>query len=187
VSDSEFLLLGDALWLDFVNTAAVAPDGAEALPDPAAWLRWSKAVRVDAPAGAAVLDEALRFREQLRGLARALEARRNPPPSVIESINLRLASLEGREQLVRISGAWRFRFAPGRQPSALEAIAQSTAETLTNPLVTVRLCANAECGLYLLDDSPNQSRPWCSRSRCGLRGRIERRRATRRTPLVAEG
>ena len=62
MSDPDFLLLGDALWLDFVNTAATAPGLSEALPDPGAWLRWTKAVRVESPASAQAYDDALRFR-----------------------------------------------------------------------------------------------------------------------------
>jgi len=186
MADPEFLLLGDALWLEFINTAATPPGARDTLPDAAAFLHWTKAVRLEAPEGARGFDEMRRFREQLLGLAEALQARRGPPPSVIEAINGRLARLEGREHLVRVAGAWRLRFAPGRPPSALEAVAQSAAQTLANPLACVRRCANPECGLFLVDDSPSQSRRWCSRSRCGHRGRIERRRGTRPTPLLAD-
>ncbi|HXI19457.1 MAG TPA: CGNR zinc finger domain-containing protein, partial [Gemmatimonadales bacterium] len=60
-------------------------------------------------------------------------------------------------------------------------------QILANPLVTVRRCANPECGLFIADESPTQSRRWCSRARCGQLGRIERRRRSRPTPLIAEG
>jgi predicted RNA-binding Zn ribbon-like protein len=187
MADSEFLLLGDALWLEFVNTAGTPPGDTALLTDPGAYLRWAKAVRVEAEPGATAFQEALGFRGQLVNLARALDAGRNPPPSAIEAVNTRLLTLEGRQQLLRIGGAWRFRFAPNRPPTALEAIAQSAAQTLANPLSVVRHCANPGCALYFADDSPNQTRRWCSRSRCGQRGRIERRRATRPTPLLSEG
>lgn len=186
MADPEFLLLGDALWLEFVNTMATPPDARDTLPDPGAYLRWTKAVRLAAPAGAAGFEEMRRFRDQLAGLAEALQAKRSLPPSVIEAINSRLALLEGREHLVRVGGAWRLRFSPGRPPAALEAVAHSVAQTLANPVASVRRCANPECGLFLLDDSPSQSRRWCSRSRCGNRGQIERRRRTRPAPLVTE-
>lgn len=183
--DSEFLLLGDALWLEFVNSAA-GPGRPDTLPDAQAYIRWSKAVRLDPPAGESAFDDVRRFREQLASMAKALEARRNPPASVVESVNSRLASLQGREHLIRVGGHWRVRFAPGRQPTALEAIARSVAETLANPLSILRSCANPECGLYLIDDSPSQGRRWCSPSRCGVRGRTERRRRSRPTPMVNE-
>jgi predicted RNA-binding Zn ribbon-like protein len=184
MADPEFLLLGDALWLEFVNTAR---PGADTLPDAASFLRWRRAVQVDHGRGAESFPQVRKFRDQLVALAAALEARRIPPASVIESINSRIAGLEGREQLVRIGGAWRMRFAPGRSPQALEAIAHSVAVTLATPPAAIRLCANRGCGLYLLDDSPNQSRRWCSRARCGQGTRIERRRNARLTPVVSEG
>lgn len=183
--DAEFLLLGDALWLEFVNTVA-GPGREDALPDVQAYLRWTKATRLEPPETAAAFEEARRFRDHLLGMARALECSRNPSASGIEAANARLAPLEGRERLIRVGGAWQVRFAPARPPSALEAVARSVAETLANPVAVVRACANPECGLYLLDDSLGQGRRWCSPTRCGAGGRIERRRRSRLNPLVAE-
>jgi predicted RNA-binding Zn ribbon-like protein len=184
MADPEFLLLGDALWLEFVNTAR---PGSETLPDAASFLRWRNAVQLDNSSGGESFPQVRKFRDQLLSLAEALEARRIPPASVVESVNSRIAGLEGREQLVRIGGAWRMRFAPGRSPHALEAIAHSVAVTLASPQAAIRLCANRDCGLYLLDDSQTQSRRWCSRARCGHGTRIERRRNARLTPVVSEG
>jgi predicted RNA-binding Zn ribbon-like protein len=185
--DPEFLLLGDALWLEFVNTVAPPTGGSDALSGPAAYLRWTKSVRLEQPLDGAAFQDALQLRTKLHNLARVLDAGRKPPPAAIEAINTRLLTLEGRRQLVRIGGAWRLRFAPGRPPSALEAVALSAAETLADPLTVVRHCANPDCGLFFADASANQGRRWCSRSRCGQRGRIERRRATRPAPLLSEG
>ncbi|HWA58425.1 MAG TPA: ABATE domain-containing protein [Gemmatimonadales bacterium] len=185
MSDAEFLLLGDALWLDFVNTQG-APGRAEALADPQAYLRWTKALRLEAPETAVAFAEALRFRDQLTRLAQALEAGRTPPAGAIEAINTRLAARPGAERLVRVGGAWRVRYAPDRAPTAVEAIARSAAETLATPVAVVRSCANPACGLFLLDETSNQSRRWCSGTRCGKLGRTERRRRTRLTPIVNE-
>ena len=185
--DPEFLLLGDALWLEFVNTMGTPSGDRDALPDPGAYLRWTKAVRLESPPDAAAFVEATRFRGQLVQLAVAFDLGRSPPPATVEAMNRRLVSLEGRQQLVRIGGSWRLRFAPGRPPTALEAVALSAAQTLANPVIMVRRCANPECGLYFADDTASQSRRWCSRSRCGQRGRIERRRATRPAPMLSDG
>ncbi|HSB54230.1 MAG TPA: ABATE domain-containing protein [Gemmatimonadales bacterium] len=185
MSDSEFLLLGDALWLELVNTLA-GPNRADALPDAPAWLRFTKALRLEPPENAAVLQEALGFRERLARLAQALEGHRNPPGAAVDAINERLSALQGREHLVRVGGAWQIRFAPGRPPAALEAIARSAAETLANPVAMIRTCANPACALFLLDDTHNQSRRWCSPARCGKLGRTERRRRSRLTPIVNE-
>jgi len=181
--DAEFLLLGDALWLEFVNTSSA---GRDTLPDPGAYHRWTKAVRVESAGDAGGFAEAVVLRRRLLALADALTDRRAPPPSSIEAINRLMVALEGREQLVRIGGRWRLQFGTARPPSALQAVAQSAAQTLANPLAVVRRCANPECGLFFADDSSSQSRRWCSRNRCGQRGRIERRRSNRITPIVAD-
>lgn len=187
MADPDFLLLGDTLWLDFVNTAEMPPRLEDVLTDPAAYLRWTKAVRVDPPADRVAFTEARSFRTRLLTLARALEEGRTPPPGAVEAVNRRLGALDGREQLVRVAGSWRLRFQPSRPPSALQAIARSAAQTLASPVTMVRRCANPECALYFADDSAQQSRRWCSGSRCGHRGRVERRRGSRPAPLLAEG
>lgn len=181
--DPEFLLLGEPLWLEFVNTAAVPPDGGDALPGPAAFLRWTKAVQLASPDGAHGHEAALALRSRLASVAAACTEGRVVAPSAIEALNRLLGQLEGREQLVRIAGHWRLRFQPAAPPGALEAIALSAAQTLANPLGQVRRCCGPGCGLYFLDDTDSQSRRWCSRARCGQRGRVERRRSSR-TPVV---
>jgi predicted RNA-binding Zn ribbon-like protein len=185
MSDSEFLLLGDALWLELVNTLP-GPNRADALPDAPAWLRFTKALRLEQPENGAVFQEAIGFREKLVRLAQALEGQRNPPGAAVDAVNERLSSLPGREQLVRVSGTWHLRFAPARPPSALEAIARSAADTLALPVALLRRCANPVCGLYLLDNTTNLSRRFCSPARCGKLGRTERRRRSRPTPIVNE-
>jgi predicted RNA-binding Zn ribbon-like protein len=183
--DPEFLLLGEPLWLEFVNTRAMPPVGTDALPDPAAYLRWTKAVQIESPGDATAFQAATAFRAKLLGVAEAFTEGRTIAPSAIEALNRMLGLLEGREQLVRIAGQWQLRFQPSRPPGALEAIALSAAQALANPLAQVRRCAAPECRLFFLDESANQSRRWCSRARCGQRGRYERRR-TNRTPVVTD-
>jgi predicted RNA-binding Zn ribbon-like protein len=186
VQDPEFRLLGDALWLEFINTAESPTQGRDRLPDPAAYLRWTKAVRLEAPVSAAAFGEAMEFRGRLVSMALALEAGRSPPSSAITAVNARLHGFDGREQLVRIGGSWQVRFVPARSPTALEAVARSVGETLSNPVVVVRRCANPACGLFFADGSPQLSRRWCGPD-CRQRGRVERRRTSRPAPLLAEG
>ena len=184
MSDHEFTLLGDALWLDFVNTAAEPTSGADKLADQAAYHRWTKAVKLTSEAGGTPFEDALRLRSRLAALAEALSAGRQPPASAIQAVNAALALVEGHHQLIRVNGALRTQFRNARPPSALAAIAASAAATLSEPMGTVRRCAGPDCALYFTDHSPQQNRRWCSFSRCGEKLRVERRRGSRITPVV---
>jgi predicted RNA-binding Zn ribbon-like protein len=177
MAETEFTLLGDALWLDLVNTArgriTSPPD---LLSDDAAVLRWAEAQRLDLNGGAPPVDEVQRFRERLTTLAEALHNGLQPPAAAIAAINEQLARGGGCHQLTRISGEWQLRFAPERRPVVLEAIAQSAAASLADPLRFVRRCAGDTCSLFFTDDSPNQSRRYCSALECGRQVKVERRR-----------
>jgi predicted RNA-binding Zn ribbon-like protein len=181
MADPEFTLLGDAYWLDFVNTTrgrgAPPPD---LLPDPAAYHRWTKAQKLPSDVDTVPFPVILAFRRELTRLAEALRGGRQPPPSAIAAINERLAAQSGRERLVRTAGTWQLPFAADRPPAALDAIARSAAVTLADRTRTIRQCAADPCSLLFLDASPTQSRRWCSAGVCGGRGRIERRRGLRR-------
>jgi predicted RNA-binding Zn ribbon-like protein len=178
MSESEFTLLGDAVWLDFVNTAqgrlASPPD---LLPNAAALDRWARAQSLGSIDGNGIsLDEVLKFRSRLTALAEALHADLQPPCSSITAINEQLSHSGGSHQLTRVSGEWQLRFAPLRPPTLLEAIAQSAAAGLADPLLFVRRCAGESCSLFFTDNSPSQGRRWCNAAVCGRQVRVERRR-----------
>lgn len=181
--DPEFILLGDALWLDFSNTAPFLPHRHDKLPDAGSYHRWSKAVKLN-PEGDSEFEAVRQFRDSLLTLAQCLDGGRTPSSALIQTINGHLTHVEGTESLLRVGGAWRLRFHPLRPPTPLEAMAASAAATLANPLANVRRCTAPDCGLYFADHTPQQNRRWCSPARCGHRGRVERRRASRVTPLV---
>jgi predicted RNA-binding Zn ribbon-like protein len=173
----EFTLLGDAIWLDFVNTArGRIPSPPDLLPDEAAVLRWAVAQSLHLDGRAPALDDVLGFRERLTQLAEALDGGLQPPAGSITAINEQLARGEGRHQLTRVGGEWQLRFAPARRATVLEAVAQSAAACLADPLLFVRRCAGECCSLFFTDDSPNQSRRWCNATVCGREVRVERRR-----------
>jgi predicted RNA-binding Zn ribbon-like protein len=177
MSHPEFTLLGDAIWLDFINTArgrtASPPD---LLPDEEALRRWTAAQNLHADGEVPPLGDTLRFRERLIDLAEALHAGLQPPAGAIAAINEQLAAGSGCRQLIRVAGEWEVRFAPTRRPAVLEAIAQSAAACLADPLLFVRRCAGEACSLFFSDDSPHQNRRWCSATVCGREVRVERRR-----------
>jgi predicted RNA-binding Zn ribbon-like protein len=173
----EFTLLGDAIWLDFVNTArGRIPSPPDLLPDEAAVLRWAVAQSLCLDGGAPSLQDAHRLRARLTALAEALHCGLQPPAGSIAAINEHLARGGGYHQLTRVGGEWQLRFAPARRPALLEAIARSAAASLADPLLFVRRCAGEGCSLFFTDDSPNQSRRWCNPTVCGREVRVERRR-----------
>ncbi|HEY9014616.1 MAG TPA: ABATE domain-containing protein [Gemmatimonadales bacterium] len=173
----EFTLLGDAIWLDFVNTSrGRSPTPPDLLPDEAAVFRWVEAQRLHLNGERPSLAEALEFRAQLLALAEALDKGLQPPAGAIGAINAHLSREQGCNQLTRTGGEWEIRFAPARRPPVLQAIAESAAATLADPLLFVRRCAGEGCSLFFTDNSPNQSRRWCNASVCGREVRVERRR-----------
>ena len=177
----EFILLGDALWLDFVNSArgrvAVSPDR---LSDPGAWARWSSLQHLDGAGDPVPFAQILDFRDRLTDLAEALHDGRTAPTGVIAVLNEHLGRTAGRQQLTRVGGAWRLRFAPIRRLLPLEAIARSAAATLADGQTAVRRCAGETCSLLFTDSSASGSRRWCDPAECGRDARIERRRGLRR-------
>ena len=121
----------------------------------------------------------LEFRARLTELAEAMHDGR-APAGVIAVLNEHLGRTAGRQQLTRVGGAWRLRFAPLRAPAPLEAIARSAAATLADGQAAVRRCAGESCSLLFTDDSTTGSRRWCDEAECGRDARIERRRGLRR-------
>jgi predicted RNA-binding Zn ribbon-like protein len=177
MTEPEFTLLGDALWLDFINTArGRGPAPPDLLADEAALLRWSAAQSIDLNGRQPPLPLVLQLRERLTALAEALHAGFQPPAASIAAINEQLAQGGGCHQLTRISGEWQLRFAPERRPDVLQAIAQSAAASLADSLRLVRRCAGEDCSLFFSDDTPNQTRLWCSVTICGQQMKVERRR-----------
>jgi len=178
VAQTEFTLLGDAVWLDFVNTArGRVHSPPDLLADPTALQRWVIALSLEPLNGnQPAAEDVLRFRARLAALAEALDAGLQPPSGSIDAINEQLGRAGGSHQLIRVAGDWQLRFAPERRPSVLEAIAQSAAASLADPLLFVRRCAGETCSLFFSDDSPNQGRRWCNADVCGRQVKIERRR-----------
>lgn len=173
---SEFTLLGDAVWLDFVNSArGRTPAPPDLLPDAEAYVRWSLAQQLEPGPGVSI-GAVHAFRDHLTRLAEALHAGRQAPAGSIAAINALLAGCTGSHRLTRVNGNWRLRFAPDRPLAALEAIARSAAVSLADRDIVVRQCAGETCSLFIADSTPAQSRRWCDPAFCGRGVRVERRR-----------
>ena len=178
--DPEFILLGDTLWLDFVNTGeGRAEDAPDRLPDLAAYHRWSKAQKLASDADIIPFGKLVDLRTTLAGLAETLAGGRQVPSSAVEVINEFLAQTAGYFQLIRTQGKWRVQFTPGHATSSSDAIVLSAARSLADTRKKVQRCAGDGCSLFFVDDSANQSRKWCSTEACGASNRVERRRSLR--------
>jgi predicted RNA-binding Zn ribbon-like protein len=178
---SEFTLLGDAVWLDFVNSAlGRTPDPPDLLPDAAAFARWAVTQRLLQLDRGPPHQSVRALRNQLTALADALHQGHQPPSGPVAAINELLAHCPGGQRLVRVSGEWQLQFAPSRPLSPLQAIARSAAATLVDRSVAVRRCAGDTCSLYFIDPSPTRSRRWCDPATCGANLRVERRRGLAR-------
>ena len=85
MADPEFILLGDALWLDFANTAPFLPHRHDHLPDHAAYVRWNRALKLSAESDVAI-DRVRRLRDQLLEMAQCLDAGRTPSSALTQAI-----------------------------------------------------------------------------------------------------
>lgn len=173
--EERFILLGDAVWLDFVNTArGREPSPPDRLPGAPAWDAWLDALQL--PRATVPFDDVRVLRTHLTDLANALATNQPFPSAGVRAINDLLASVRGGQQLVRVAGQWQLTFAPSEPPDVLSTLARMAAETLVLPNPTIRICDGPTCSLFLLDRSPTLYRRWCSPEHCGRGMRVERRR-----------
>jgi predicted RNA-binding Zn ribbon-like protein len=181
-----FPLVGNLLWLDFVNTEPVRDGGrvdllggygdllaflrrTSALSPPAARLaaRWE-----GAPEGRAVLRDALGLRSALRAGAERLAAGKPAGEELVGAVNRVLASRPAYPELVREGKAWVTRPRPldWAPRHLLVPVAESAAWLLEHgdPSL-VRRCEGPSCVLFFYDTTRNRSRRWCSMEGCGSR------------------
>ena len=174
--DPEFIFLGEALWLDLVNTAA-APDR---LGDAAAWRRWQKAQKLRPDSPHVTFADVLDFRRHLVALATRLAEGAAPPATSVAQVNRWLGGATARPRLVRLGGAWQRTFAADTPPAALAAVADSVAVTLSDAAAVVRRCDDPVCARFFLELCDPQRRYYCRPGVCGTGRFVERRRVARR-------
>ena len=185
---SDFPLVGNLLWLDFVNTEPVI-DGmrVDLLPrfgDLVAWLEAAaglpgdqarRARRWEGKAAAdGLLREALVLRSALREGAERLAEGKSVGERTVAAINRVLAARPAHRALVREGTRWVSRERPvSPSPHHLLApIADSAAWLLEHgdPSL-VRRCEGSSCVLLFYDTTRNRSRRWCSMEGCGSRAK----------------
>jgi predicted RNA-binding Zn ribbon-like protein len=191
-------LVGGDLALDFINTRAGPPVGPAdddvltGYPELVAWSRYAGALTGaeaaalrrrsrDDPGGAqAAFARALRTRDYLDEIFRALAADRNPSPFALARLRNDEADALRHAQLDRGSTfAWAWRddhtLARPLRPVVHAAVLLLT----TGALDRIKACGG--CRFLFHDESKNRSRRWCSMDDCGTSEKIRRYVAARRT------
>lgn len=185
---SGFLLVGNQLWLDFINTEIVAEGHRSSLirdaDDLKAWL-W-EAGATDASVIETVTDswnaleketflrQALALRTELRAMAERITAGQAVSDQTIVTINFWLERRRGTPVLRRAEDGYTLTMRYEASADGLLApIAASAAELLAQgDLQLVRKCENPQCILYFYDTSKNHARRWCRMEACGNRQKV---------------
>jgi predicted RNA-binding Zn ribbon-like protein len=191
-------LVGGDLALDFVNTRSGPPDGPpddEALtgypeliawavyagaltePEAAALRRLSRGQPRDAKAA---LSRALRVRDRLDEIFRALAAGGNPDMSTVDRLSDDEADALAHARLER-AGAFAWTWRDDRTLARpLRPVVHAAVELLTTgELDRIKCCGG--CRFLFHDESKNRSRRWCSMEDCGTTEKMRRYVAARRT------
>ena len=168
----DFLFVGGAAWLDFVNTEKISHGArVDLLSTPEDLAEWAKAANLTSDRHVPLLH-AKKFRAELRGLAEALSNGRNAPVASLQAINAELRKHSGYFEVVLSDGSYGKRFVESGN-ALLGQLAESAAQTLCegNPSF-VRRCDNPNCILYFYDTTKNHGRRFCSPAVCGNRMKV---------------
>ena len=189
-----FPFVTERLWLDFVNSDAVAR-GNDALHDFESFVRWLEGAQLlDAerassmrrrahqqPSGAlAVLGDARRVRAVLRVLAERGVTSHEVRTEALAEINRVLGRSAGTRRLdVQGDGSFVRSFVSVGDAFAglLIPIVEGAADALIlAELSRVRRCADPRCGRVFQDETKNGRRRWCDMATCGNRAKAARHR-----------
>lgn len=187
-----FLLLGEPLAIDLVNTLVPAAYGGDLAATPSQVRTWLLAEEDRLPAGVIQaelpsLEELRRLREALRAVFHAMLEAAPPPRSALAKLNkASRAAAEYPHLDWSADGEPRVRLrstAPGTRPATavLGAIARSAIDVLSGPdRLGLRRCEGPGCSLLFV--ARGRQRRWCSPFLCGNRVRVARHQ--RRKALV---
>jgi predicted RNA-binding Zn ribbon-like protein len=207
--DSRWRLVGGRPCLDLVNTVGGRTPSAAArfadrvtrddLPDYESLLRWSafaslvapgelrrlgRQARVSPSAARRVLGRALRLREAMYRIGRALVERGRPTVLDLRVLDREVRVARQQQQLVsrhgRLETGWLRD--PTRLDRVLWPVALSAAAVFaSNDVDRLRQCPGAACGWLFLDTTRNHSRQWCAMADCGNLAKVRRFRRRHRS------
>jgi predicted RNA-binding Zn ribbon-like protein len=184
-SSPEIRLIGERLAVDFANTCHN--------PSELSWdrlIHFLEATKIISPdrgtqllglhesdpqTAEALLRKARRLCASARLLFSAMVRKQKVAGEWIESINEVLRITEGHDELVPEGGIWRMEFVAreGGLDWLLAAVARSAADIVSEGArARLRVCANADCGLFFYDESRTRRRRWCSMAVCGNRSKV---------------
>lgn len=186
-SGSEFVFVGNYLYLDFANTLLVE-DGrlVDLLDDYSDLVRWLLEAGVlgpeeakealerwgDGPEGERVFVRALEFRKVLFRLIEEIVGGDPVGQETLDETNVLLRSRPGYAQVARADEGFKMRFLAERDEAinAIVPLAESAADFLLSAIPSLlKKCENPSCVLHFYDTSKNHARRWCSMSGCGNR------------------
>jgi predicted RNA-binding Zn ribbon-like protein len=196
-------LEGGHLALDFVNTVGglrdEPPSPADELlltyEDVAIWCArlgviserdagsLRAAARRDEKAARRALGRAIKLRELLYPIFRALADGKEPPAELLDRLRDAEREALAEARLSAADGTMEWSWPPPRElTDPLRPVVHAAVELLTEgPLDRLKTCAN--CRWVFLDQSRNRSRRWCSMEECGIQmkhARFVKQRRTRR-------
>lgn len=197
---SPFILIGERLWLDFLNTDDVRRGSRiDLLRDFEALVRFLEAVAIldpersqgmrrraqQQPAGAAAaLVDARRVRAALRALAERGANSEKIRGDALAEINRVLGRSAGTRRVEsRADGSFARAFVPVGDAFAglIIPIVESAADALiAGELPRVRRCGDPRCSRVFFDATRNGRRRWCDMATCGNRAKAARFRERER-------
>jgi predicted RNA-binding Zn ribbon-like protein len=211
--DPHWRLVGARSCLDFVNTVGgrvssparvtATHDFADRItrddiPDYESLLRWSAfaslvepsemdrlrdQARRSAPAAKRVLRRALRLREALYRIGKALVEDWPPPTADLRILDREVREARQRQRLVarrrRLETEWILD--PPRLDRMLWPVALSAATLFGSEDVgQLKQCGGPSCGWLFIDTTRNHSRQWCEMADCGNLAKVRRFRQRQR-------
>lgn len=196
----EFILIGNHLCLDLVNTQIVQGgrpvDLLESFDDLVAWLMQTRVIDTNQASeivsnwsndrkAEKTFERAREFREILRRTVERIVEGQAVPQAAVAQINELLQHHVGHGELRRVNGGFEkhFRVDFGEPIHLLWPVAESACDLLAygNPSF-IKKCENAACVLFFYDLTKNHSRRWCRMSACGNRMKAAAHYRRLRTP-----
>jgi predicted RNA-binding Zn ribbon-like protein len=193
-------LVGGQLCLDFVNSVGARRIGSsgemiirdEKFTDYVDLLAWGRhagvLTQIEAQMlaressqrekeAAAIFRRAIRLREALYYIFRAILLRKEPERSHLQMLNEELRLAREGEQLVfqKPHFAWHAGASNSSLDRVVGSVARSAAELLTQgDLTRLHKCAGDDCGWIFEDTSRNRGRRWCDMRDCGNVAKVRR-------------